>query len=492
MFEAAELGRKLDKEAYRREVPRLRTALLKAQLSLRESKAFPVIVLIAGVDGAGKGETVNTLNEWMDPREIETHALGAPTDEERDRPPLWRFWRVLPPKGRLAILFGSWYTEPIRAGADALADGADLDRSVEEINRLEKMLADEGVLILKFWFHLSKRQQRKRLKELEKSPAQRRRVGDSDWPHSRRYDELRAVSEHVVRRTNKPHAHWVLVEGADARYRNVKVGKTVLQALRKRLRNPTARPRVVMPSRSPRVSDMTVLDGLDLDRALERPDYRERLRHYQGRLSLLSRRGKMRKRAVVAVFEGNDAAGKGGAIRRATAALDARFYRVVPISAPTEEELAQPYLWRFWRRLPRLGHMTIFDRSWYGRVLVERVEGLASETDWYRAYSEINDFEEEMARHRIVLAKFWLAIDKDEQERRFKQRAKTGFKRHKLTEEDWRNREKWDAYVAAIHDMVVQTSTEVAPWTLVEANDKYYARIKVLRTLCERIEQGLA
>ena len=242
MFEAAELGRKLGKEAYRREVPRLRTALLKAQLSLRESKAFPVIVLIAGVDGAGKGETVNTLNEWMDPREIETHALGAPTDEERDRPPLWRFWRVLPPKGRLAILFGSWYTEPIRAGADALADGADLDRSVEEINRLEKMLADEGVLILKFWFHLSKRQQRKRLKELEKSPAQRRRVGDSDWPDSRGYDELRAVSEHVVRRTNKPHAHWVLVEGADARYRNVKVGKTVLQALRKRLRNPTARP----------------------------------------------------------------------------------------------------------------------------------------------------------------------------------------------------------------------------------------------------------
>ena len=312
MFEAAELGRKLDKESYRRQVPRLRAALLKAQVALSESRAFAVIVLIGGVDGAGKGETVNTLHEWMDPREIETNALREPTDEERERPPMWRFWRTLPPKGKLGILFGSWYTEPILAQLEPSADGADLDRSVEEINRLEKMLVDEGVLVLKFWFHLSKRQQRKRFKELEKAPATRYRIGEGEWAYHRRYDELRAIGEHVVRRTNKPYAHWVLVEGADARYRNVKVGKTILAALRKRLRNPAARPRTLMPTRSPRVSDVTVLDGLDLGRSLDRPAYRAQLHDQQARLGLLSRHRKMRRRAVVAVFEGNDAAGKGG------------------------------------------------------------------------------------------------------------------------------------------------------------------------------------
>jgi AMP-polyphosphate phosphotransferase len=199
----------------------------------------------------------------------------------------------------------------------------------------------------------------------------------------------------------------------------------------------------------------------------------------------------MKRVAVVALFEGNDAAGKGGALRRVTSALDARLYDTIPVGAPSEEERAQPYLWRFWRRLPRLGRFAFFDRSWYGRVLVERVEGLAAAPDWVRAYAEINDFEQALARHGTVLVKYWLAISKDEQLRRFRERERVAFKRFKITPEDWRNRKKWDAYEQAVCDMVERTSTSIAPWMLVEANNKYYARIKVLKVLCEALEDAL-
>jgi len=193
----------------------------------------------------------------------------------------------------------------------------------------------------------------------------------------------------------------------------------------------------------------------------------------------------------VLLFEGNDAAGKGGSIRRITQALDARTYRIIPVAAPTEEERAQPYLWRFWRHLPRKGRVAIFDRSWYGRVLVERVEGFCTHADWMRAYGEINDFEEQLVRNRTVVIKFWLAISQEEQLKRFKEREKIGFKRFKITEEDWRNREKWPLYEQAVCDMIDRTSTEIAPWTLVEANNKWYARLKVLKTVCTRIEKAL-
>jgi polyphosphate kinase 2 (PPK2 family) len=234
-----------------------------------------------------------------------------------------------------------------------------------------------------------------------------------------------------------------------------------------------------------------VLRALDLGKALQKKKYEKDLEKWQGRLNALSRDPRFRDIACALVFEGNDAAGKGGAIRRLTGALDARRYHVVPIAAPTEEERAQPYLWRFWRHVPRKSKLAIFDRSWYGRVLVERVEGFASPVDWMRAYGEINDFEENLARHGVVIVKFWLAIGKDEQLRRFKAREGKGFKRFKITDEDWRNRKKWGEYVRAVCDMVDRTSTDVAPWTLVEANDKYHARIKVLKTVAARIEAAL-
>ena len=234
-----------------------------------------------------------------------------------------------------------------------------------------------------------------------------------------------------------------------------------------------------------------MLTALDLSLKLDKKAYEAQLAKWQGRLSELVRHPGFARRSLILAFEGSDAAGKGGGIRRVTAALDARQYQIVPVAAPTEEERAQPYLWRFWRHIPRNGRVAIFDRTWYGRVLVERVEGFCAEADWLRAYAEINDFEHELAANGAILVKFWLHISDKEQLKRFKEREKIAFKRFKITDEDWRNREKRGAYHAAVCDMVDRTSTGKAPWTLVEADDKAYARVKILRTICERLERAL-
>jgi len=493
VFESAELGHSISKRTYAREVPKLREALLDAQYDLFQNGRFPVMVLIAGVDGAGKGETVNLLNEWMDPRHIRVAAFGEPSDEERERPPMWRYWRELPPKGKIGIFFGHWYTDPILDRVYRKTKQPQLIESIEQIVRFEKMLTDEGALLLKFWFHLSKEKQKKRLKALEKNPETRWRVTKTDWRHFKLYDRLREVAELALLQTGSASAPWIVLDGEDAHYRNLTVGRALLAAMRERLDQKPAKPAVdrIAPI-SPRIDKRDILGALDLTLKLDRKRYTEQRALYQGRLNLLSRNPSFRERSAILVFEGNDAAGKGGAIRRVAAALDARYYRTIPVAAPTEEERAQPYLCRFWRHIPRVGRFALFDRSWYGRVLVERVEGLASEFDWARAYSEINDFEQQLADNGAIVIKFWLAISKDEQYRRFRERQQTAFKRFKITPEDWRNRKKWEAYEQAVCDMVDHTSTAaVAPWTLVEANDKLYARIKVLKTICERLESAL-
>lgn len=491
MFESADLEHVIDKATYQREEPKLRAALLNAQYDLAENGKFPVLIVIGGVDGAGKGETVALLNEWMDPRHIHTHAFPEPSDEERERPPMWRFWRALPPKGKIGILFGAWHTEPLVRRALGQSSRAEVDQAIARINRFEKMLADEGTLILKFWFHLSKAQQKQRLRALEKDPETRWRVTKADWQRFKRYDDFRRVSEHFLRQTSTAEGPWIVVPGADPCYRSLTVGRQLLAAMRERLdgKPAPARERAVPPV--PALDKTSVLRSLDLDQSLAKKVYEKALEKWQGRLNLLSRDPRFRQHAAVLVFEGNDAAGKGGAIRRITAALDARQYQGIPIAAPTSEERAQPYLWRFWRHIPRRGRFAIFDRSWYGRVLVERVEGFCGEADWMRAYPEINDFESQLVRSGIVLVKFWLAISKAEQYQRFKAREQIEFKRFKITAEDWRNRKKWDAYEAAVCDMVDRTSTDIAPWTLVEANDKYFARIKILKTVCGALEAAL-
>ncbi len=487
MFETAELGRSLSEEAYDAQVPRLRTELLRAQHDLARAD-FPVIVLIEGVEGAGKGQTLNLLHAWLDSRHLQTHAHGGHTDEERHRPEYWRYWRDLPPAGKIAIFAGSWYSAPLRQRALDRITEAELDSALVRVRSFEKTLADHGALFIKFWFHVSKEAQHDRFRALEQEKETRWRVTKADWKHHKRYDQIVRVAGRVLRDTSTGEAPWTLIEGTDERYRHATVASHLADRIRHRLQAPvveTTRRPAVIPSADP----FTILDTLDLTQAVSKADYESELQILQGRLNQLSRRVAQRKLSVSLVFEGPDAAGKGGAIRRVTQALDARQYRVSPIAAPSAEEKAHHYLWRFWRHLPRLGRVTIYDRSWYGRVLVERVEGFASEPEWRRAYKEINDFERQLVDHGIVLCKFWLHVSNDEQLRRFEERETKPWKQYKITPEDYRNRAKTTLYETAANDMVGLTSTEYAPWTLVEGEQKRFARLKVLRTICERIEE---
>ena len=486
MTEAANRGYTVSAEAYKEQETGLREALLDAQYDLMRDKARAVLIVIAGVEGAGKGETVNLLNRWMDPRAIEVSGFLVPTEEEKAHPRMWQFWRALPPRGKIGVFLGAWHTMPILERVAGTMTAAQFTRRVDEILRFEEMLAQEGVLLLKFWFHLSKAQQQKRMKALEDNPDTRWRVTKEDWEKFGLYDKFVEVSEPFLRETSTPHAPWRIIQGFDPNFRSIAVGSQILAAIRDGAQATPAPSNKPVPEASP-----NVLGALDLGHKLGKKNYAKALEKWQGRLNLLSRDKRFSTAAAVCVFEGNDAAGKGGAIRCVTGALDARFYSTVSIASPSDEEKAHPYLWRFWRHVPRPGFFTIYDRSWYGRVLVERVEGYAAEPDWRRAYAELNDFEEELTRHGTVVNKFWLAIDKDEQMERFQAREDTTFKRFKITEEDWRNRDKWDAYETAVCDMVARTSTAIAPWTLIEANDKKFARIKVLRTLVETIDARL-
>lgn len=491
MFEAAELGHTLSEATFKRRLPKLREELLDVQHELLATQRFPVLVLVSGVDGAGKGETVNALSEWMDARYLHAWAFDEPTREERERPAMTRYWAELPPKGRIGVFFGSWYTSPIVDRVHRRTGKLELERSLERIMKLERMLTDDGGLLVKLWFHLSKDRQKKRLHELEARDETRWRVTEADWKGFRRYDAYRSVSEKVLRETSTASAPWTVIDGSCERYRSFTAAKVLLDSLRARLaEKEPGRSRPVPPPVTPRDDRKDVLAAIDLSVSLPKKTYEKRLEKLQGTLNLLSRHPKIQKRGVVLLMEGADAAGKGGAIRRVTSALDARRYRVIPIAAPTEEERAQPYLWRFYRRLPRHGHFTVFDRSWYGRVLVERVEGFAAEADWRRAYSEIVEFEEQVVEAGTVLVKVWLQIDKAEQLRRFEERKATGFKRHKLTTEDVRNRRKWPAYHQAACDMIERTSTELSPWTLVAGNDKRHARIAVLEALVGALDEA--
>jgi polyphosphate:AMP phosphotransferase len=492
VFEAAELGNEISKEKYNAALPDLRSELLQAHFALKDTRT-PVIVIVSGADGAGKGEVVHRLNEWLDPRGVQTHAFWQTSDEERERPRYWRFWRALPPRGRIGILFGSWYSEPIVQRAYGEIKNSRYDQELERIAHFEKMLAADGAVIIKLWYHLSRKEQRKRLKALESDPKTHWRVLPQDWKHYKMYDKFVETSERAVRLTDAAHAPWHLIEAADRRYRELITGRIILEALQKILKNQS--PKKIAPtgaSKAPRpLAPRSILKSIDLNQELSEVEYKKELEKYQGRLSRLTWVAQKKKISSAIVFEGWDAAGKGSAIRRVTAAIDPRLFRIVSIAAPTDEERAQHYLWRFWRHLPRIGRVIIFDRSWYGRVLVERVEGFAREDEWQRAYQEINDFEQQLADAGMMVAKFWIHISKAEQLRRFKLRQEIAFKRYKITDEDWRNRKQWSAYECAINDMVAHTSTEFAPWTIVAGNDKKFARIQILKTLCSRLEKVL-
>jgi polyphosphate:AMP phosphotransferase len=494
MFESVELGHKLPKERYDAELPRLRSELLQAHFQLR-GQGFSVIVIVSGADGAGKGALVHRLNEWLDPRGVETHAFWDASDEERERPPYWRFWRAMPGRGRIGIFFRSWYSDPLVNRVYGKTKGSEFDASLDRIASFERMLADDGAVLVKLWLHLAKADQKKALKKLEEDG----RITPLDWKHFKMYGRFIQTSERAIRRTDSGSAPWHLIEATDRRYREFTVGQILLEAIRQRLPGTAAKPAQAAaneapkerPARKASAAAGSVLDRVDLTQKLSAAEYREALESYQTRLAKLGWAAHQKRRSMVMVFEGWDAAGKGSAIRRVTQAMDPRLYRIVGVAAPTDEERAQHYLWRFWRQLPRAGFTTIFDRSWYGRVLVERVEGFTPEAGWRRAYHEINEFEEQLTGHGILVNKFWIHISPEEQLRRFKERETVSYKQYKITAEDWRNRRKWNDYAVAVNDMATHSSTESAPWTLVAGNDKKFARVQILRTIVERLEEAL-
>jgi polyphosphate:AMP phosphotransferase len=485
-LDSARTARKISKKDFEARVEALRPDLLNAQFDLGQRKEFAVLVLLGGDDRIGRNEVYNRLHEWLDARHLACEVFDPPTDEERERPLFWRYWRGLPPRGEIGVFFNAWAMTGLMKYLEGELDAAGFERRLQHVQQLERTLSDDGTLILKLWIHLPKKGHKKRSKHSK---------GDEDWRISdidreiyEIYDRAVPAVELMFERTDDANAPWIVVDGSEARDRDLTVAGLLLDALRARLEAPPAAASVVHAQVD---YSRGALDEVDLSARLEGDEYHERLDQLQARTRALTSKARRKGVSTALVFEGWDAAGKGGAIRRITAAMDARDYRVIPIAAPTEEEAARHYLWRFWRHLPRAGRTVIFDRSWYGRVLVERVEGLAREDEWRRAYSEINEFESQLVEHGMLVRKFWLHIDPDEQERRFQAREKTPYKKYKITDEDYRNRERWDEYVAAVNEMVARTSSAGAPWVLVPANDKRWARVRVLEELCAGLEQLL-
>jgi polyphosphate kinase 2 (PPK2 family) len=470
VFEVVELGSSVSKQELEEQLSDLRVALVNAQTDLREAD-FSVIVIVMGTDRPGCDAVVHRLHEWMDARFLPAFSFDDPSDEEIERPIFWRYTRTFPARGQAHLLIDGWYGEILRRRIQDEEPDVSWRTRLDRVEHYERALADNGTLLIKLWLHLPEKALKKRVKKNGKNGGNSAAFDRLDELVIDRYDEVLTEAAELVRKTSTAHAPWQIIESSDARHRDLTSARAIRVALEARLAAKTLPPPAPATSSSGVTPDL--LGSVDLDADLDSDEYDERRREAQARLGELSAKARRKKRSSVLVFEGWDAAGKGGVIRRLTTPMDVRDYKLVPIGAPTDEELAHHYLWRFWRHVPRAGRMLIFDRSWYGRVLVERVEGLARENEWQRAYGE------------------WLHIDPDEQLRRFQAREETVYKKHKITAEDYRNREKWDDYLVAVSEMVARTSTDFAPWHLVAANSKRNARVEVLETVCKALEDAL-
>ncbi len=478
----------IDKAEYKVREESLRMRLLSLQKELATSNRA-ILILMNGVEGSGKGETTRKLLEWLDARGVETNAFWTAQGEEAEHPPLWRFWQKLPARGRIGIFFGSWYTQPIIDRAFKNIDKEEFERHLGEIRNLEEMLIAEGIILIKFWMYLSLDAQKQIAKARKEKAKTRWRISSLARKFARKRKRFQKVDLDVLSQTHTTIAPWTIIDAESERSRELAAGEALVEKLREALHPSTAvklqtRPRFKAAQRN-------YIADLDQSKKLSDEEYKYELEKLTVRAASLSDRMSNSKKSLALVFEGPDAAGKGGAIRRVIAGMDPRHYRVIGIAAPTDEEKARPYLWRFWRNTPRDGKLHIFDRSWYGRVLVERIEKFCTENEWQRAYGEINDFELALTEAGVTVRKFYLATTQDEQLSRFKDREITPYKQYKLTEEDWRNRDKWHAYETAACDMFANTSTAYAPWILVEANNKNHARIKVMREVVAALEEAL-
>ncbi len=464
-----------------------RQTLERQQLQVKEA-GLPVIVLVEGWGAAGKGDAIQSLIRELDPRYYSVLSMKPPTEEERRWPFLKRYVQCIPPAGKLLFLDSGWLDELVRERLRGDLSEQQFLRGLESARMLERQLADSGYLLIKLFLHVDERTQRERLERLESGRDTAWRVTEDDRRQNRDYDRALELFSQGMEETDPDWARWKILDGTRrdrARLEAARwVSERIGQALEKRETPPT-------PVRNWELLPMPELSQVPLDACLEEERYQKRLKKLRKRLGALHNELYRKKVPVVLAFEGWDAAGKGGSIKRLTSALDPRGYEVLPIAAPEPGEKERHYLWRFWTRLPKTGHIAIFDRSWYGRVMVERIEGLCAPEDWQRAYDEINEFERELTDFGAVVLKFWLQIDQDTQLARFEQRQNTPEKRWKITEEDWRNRKKWDQYETAVNEMLQRTSTPAAPWYIIPAADKRFARIRVMELVIQALEQAL-
>lgn len=474
----------LSKREFKQQKAELTEALLEAQYELRKSIKGPVLVLISGNDAAGKAEVLYRFYEWLDNRFLVTRAFDLPKGIEQQMPHLWRYWVSLPGPDKLGFYIGSWYHQPQMRKVRSQVTAEEFDEQMQEIKRFEQLLVDEGVALLKLWLQVEPTASTERRVQEPGQDVALREWGDfSQADHA----QLERVTQRMMELTSTPEAPWIRVPSANAHYRDIQVGRLVLEQIRA-LQNKVGRQSRPLELVS---APLQVLQQVDYSRKLEKTEYQIQLVYYQAELRALMQHPGFAKRSLLLVFEGTDAAGKGGTIRRITQCLDPRFFRVHGTRAPTREQRQQPYLLRFWRRVPTPGRVAIFDRSYYGRVLVERVEGLTPPRRWQQAYAELNDFEAQLQAAGTLVVKFWLAITQQEQLERFEARDRSPLKRYKLTREDWRNRKQWPHYEQAVNDMVAQTSTPEAPWHIVPAENKRYVRVEVLKTLCGRLRAAL-
>ncbi len=486
MLETVDLDAAIPKRECKTILEGIDLQVAQLQRDLRPSGS-PVLIVFEGWDGAGKGMVLNRMLEPLDPRGFKVYNIKEPTDAEKMFPALRRFWLTIPSRGGISIYNHSWYREVLQQCVEAKSDAKELE-AYEHIRTFERQLHDDGVVVVKYFLHISKKEQAKRFKRLEKDPAFAWKIGKPEKRRHKLYKEYFAASEDMLRETSTSYAPWTVIAATDDNFAKVRVAETLLSALQRAAERTNA-PVASHVAASPRRT--SPLNRVDLSATISREGYDDALPKLQNELRRLQHVCYFKRRAAVLVFEGWDAAGKGGTIRRLTRKLDPRGYEVVPVAAPQGEEKTHHYLWRFWRAMPKAGHLAIFDRSWYGRVLVERVEGFATFDEWQRAYREINEFETQIIESGAILMKFWMHISKEEQLNRFQLRAQLPHKQWKITDEDWRNREKWEDYWGPVSDMLEQTSTTHAPWVIVEGNDKLYGRVKVLETVAQRLSIAL-
>lgn len=479
---------------YKSELRELRTSVLKMQQFLKKEK-ISTLIIVTGFDGAGKGQIIHRFNEWLDPRTVRTHAFWQLSDEENGRPYFWRYWQCLPSKGRSALFFGSWYADLIADRVHEDIDDITMRERLETIRFFERMLVKDGVLLIKYWLHLSLEEQLSQKEDLEKNTQFHWKTQTEDWFKDGHYEKFWKTSEYVMDLTDQECARWIPIPAGDPQKRDFLVAEAFVKAVKK---YPDETKKLkdlelgIAPVREPfRPAPCSSQFNPSDEYRIEKPEYEEMLPRLQSQLYDLAWEFYKAEMTTFLIFEGWDAAGKGGCIRRVVQSIDARLFDVNPVSAPTKEELAHHYLWRFWKAIPRSGRMAIFDRSWYGRVLVERVEGFASENEWKRSYEEIIDFESQLAAKKHLIMKFWLEITPETQLKRFEKRQEVPFKQFKIGPEDWRNRSKWKEYQEAVSDMIQKTNSKAAPWAIIPADNKRYARIHVLKKICSAMESAL-